>query len=452
MKRLITIPLATLAALALAFALLAPKLLGFSATQLPAAVRVATGMGAKLACSAYFVSGFDKDRILEDLASYSPANRLLDLEYGAQSVTATLFGLGKTSATFRKDLGCSLDIGNTAPLNTVRAPAPIAVDAPWPAGDKLDSIDPALQLRLDAILAKDNGAGLDTRALVVVQDGKLVAESYGPGIDARTPLLGWSMGKSVTAMLYGRMEALEIANSAGTPLFSSWADDARAKIEMDDLLHMASGLQFDETYAPGSDSTRMLFNAHSASDVAMDSPALHTPGQHFSYSSGTTNLIARWVHDQLGGSAQESINFLHRELLQPLGMQHTILETDPSGVFVGSSYIYASGRDWARLGQVMLDKGEMNGQRILSEDWVARAQAPNNSENDPRYGYQFWLNGGGDALRFPELPADAYFMLGNREQALMISPATGTVIVRVGWTATDYPTGENFSQLLPASH
>ncbi|MFC6981513.1 serine hydrolase domain-containing protein [Microbulbifer taiwanensis] len=212
---------------------------------------------------------------------------------------------------------------------------------------------------------------------------------------------------------------------------------------------MASGLDFDETYAPGSDATKMLFNAHSASDIALASRTAHAPGEHFSYSSGTTNLIARWIHERLGGDVQTSLDFFQREILQPLGMAHTVFEVDPSGVFVGSSYIYASGRDWARLGQLMLNRGQWQGAQVLSDDWVARAAAPNTSANEPRYGYQFWLNGGGEELRYPQLPADAYFMLGNREQAVMISPSTKTVVVRLGWSASEYPTGENFAGLLP---
>ncbi|WP_323845997.1 serine hydrolase [Microbulbifer magnicolonia] len=449
MKKTITILLGGAAALLLALALLAPSLLGFSVTQLGSAVRVATGMGAKLACSARFVSGFGEARILDDLASYSPANRLLDLQYGDNTVSAALLGMGETSASYREGLGCALDIGDTGALDKVRLQPVVTNGEEWPLGNGVSTIDGELQRRVEAQVARDNAAGLQTRALVVVQAGRLVAEAYGAGIDAQTPLLGWSMGKSLTAMMQGRMETLGLADGSARPVFAAWEGDERADIALEDLLHMSSGLDFDETYAPGSDSTRMLFSAHSASDVAMVSPAAFAPGAHFSYSSGTTNLIARWMHEQLGGDVQASLDFFQNEILQPLGMAHTVFEVDPSGVFVGSSYIYASGRDWARLGQLMLNRGEWNGEQLLSADWVARAATPNGSANEPRYGYQFWLNGGGDALRYPQLPADAYFMQGNRAQVVMISPSTNTVVVRLGWSAGKYPTGENFAELLP---
>jgi CubicO group peptidase (beta-lactamase class C family) len=442
--------LATLACLGLALALLAPTLLGFSITQLGNAVNVATGMGAKLACSGRFVSGFSEAQNLEDLASYSPANRLLDLRYedNPKRVTATLLGLGETSASYRPGLGCTLDIGDTSALDRISI-APLAVNnTAWPEGNNAPHIDSELQQLLDGIVASDNAAGLQTRAMLVVQNGKLVAESYGEGVSAETPLLGWSMGKSLTSMMIGRLQALRPELSISQPLFPEWSD-ARGDVSLENLLQMSSGLDFDETYAPGSDATRMLFNARSASGVALQSLLKYSPGEHFSYSSGTTNLLARWTYQQLGGTAQAATDFFQQQILAPLGMRHTVFEVDASGVFVGSSYIYASARDWGRLGLLMQNRGNWNGEQLLAEEWVNAAQRPNHSSNDPRYGYQFWLNGGGEELRFPELPQDSYFMLGNRQQVVMISPSTNTVIVRLGWSAGDYPTGQNFAKLLP---
>ena len=450
MKKITLTLLVSLAGLTLVFALLAPMLLGFPVTQLGNAVGVATGMGAKLACSGRYISGFSETRNLDDLASYSPANRLLDLHYDndIQRVTATLLGMGKTSATFRPGLGCALDIGDTAALDQVAvAPIPESSGA-WPTGDRATHINPELQRTLDRIMAQDNQAGRNTRALLVVRNGQLVAESYAEGISAETPLLGWSMGKSLTAMMVARYQALEPQLKVTSPVFPQWSDDRR-QITLENLLQMSSGLDFDETYAPGSDATRMLFNAHSASDVAMQSTLAHTPGEHFSYSSGTTNLLARWLYEQLGATPQANLEFFREQILAPLGMRHTTFEVDASGVFVGSSYIYASARDWARLGLLMLDDGQWNGEQLLPEGWVATASSPNQSANDPAYGYQFWLNRGGESARFPELPEDSYFMLGNRKQVVMVSPSTSTVIVRLGWSAGDYPTGRNFAQLLP---
>jgi CubicO group peptidase (beta-lactamase class C family) len=127
-------------------------------------------------------------------------------------------------------------------------------------------------------------------------------------------------------------------------------------------------------------------------------------------------------------------------------MAHTTLELDSNGVFVGSSNIYSSGRDWARLGQLMLNKGELNGYRVMSEQWVEMATRPNKSDNERAYGYQVWLNRGDEQLRWPEVPADAYSFTGNRGQRVMIVPSKQLVIVRLGWSSTSYPVNDRFPQ------
>jgi len=437
------------AAVVLAGAVLAaPSLLGFSLWRLGDALAVATGMGAKLGCSAYFVSGQEPQQIIEDLASYTPINRRLTLDFGDNRVHASLFGLAPASATWRPGLGCTLDIGDTAALDHLLVGADRAGAAPGLTFAQAE--EPALQAALAALLAADQAAGLQTRALLVLQDGKLVAEGYAEGFGPDSSLLGWSMGKSVLAILLGRMEALGLLPAdPPTPLFAAWAVDERRDVTLEQLLQMTSGLDWDETYAPGSDSTRMLFQAHSAAGVALASPLVQPPGTFFYYSSGTSNLLAQYLHDRLGGP-QAQLDFLHSALLQPLGLQHTLLEMDSAGVLVGSSYVYSSARDWARLGQLLLDGGRLNGELLLPADWVVRATGPNASGNDPRYGYQLWLNRGGDSLRWPELPEDAYAMQGNRGQVVMMVPSRRAVLVRLGWTAGDYPVSTALSQLLAA--
>ena len=435
----------TFAVIALFFA--APSLLGFSLLKIGDAIKVSTGMSAELACSAKFISGFDDQQIVDDLATYSPVNRLVKLIYSPTQVTATLFGMAKTTASYRDGLGCTLNIGDTHALNSVKVVKLAASNKEWPQGISVTHIEPLVQKKLDEMLVADNKQGLDSRAMLIIKNGDIIAESYGHNITAQTPLLGWSMGKSITSIILGRMQQLGMVNMNNSQLFKSWQDQ-RKQVTLINLLQMSSGLKFDETYAPGSDSTHMLFSAHSASDVAMASPLSAKPGKHFSYSSGTTNLLSRYIHQQLGNSTQADVNFYQQQLYNPLGMTHTTFEVDPSGVFVGSSYIYASGRDWARLGLLMLNKGYINQQRLLSEQWVMAASSPNSSDNDKRYGYQFWLNAGEQQLRWPSLPSDAYAMLGNRKQSVMIIPSEQIVFVRIGWTKGKYPLDKNYQQLL----
>ncbi|EAT12679.1 serine hydrolase [Bermanella marisrubri] len=439
---------------AITFALIAVVLvsvpqyfLGFSIWHLGSAVNVATGLGAKLACSARFISGFDEQQSLQDVVSYSPAAALLDLtfDYENNTVQAELFGMAKTIAKYRKGLGCTLEIGDTHALDQVALP--IASDKINPQEETWVDIDEQLQEKVSSILKQDNRNGYQTRALLVVKDQRVVAETYAEGIDARTPLMGWSMGKSLTAMLIGRYAYLNPSEPKSVS-FKAWQNDGREKIELEHLLQMTSGLDFDETYAPGSDATHMLFTAGSASNVALNSQLIHEPSTHFSYSSGTTNILARWLYGRTGNSAQSLVDFAYTQLFQPLGMEHTIFEPDASGVFVGSSYIYASARNWARLGLLMANGGIYQGQRLLAEDWVIRAASPNNSQNEKAYGYQFWLNHGDDELRWPSLPKDTYAMLGNRKQHVMVIPSENMVIVRLGWTKSYYPTEVNTKQIL----
>jgi len=429
-----------------------PYFLGFSIWHIGSAVEVATGLGAKIACSARFISEFDEKQSLEDVVSYSPAASLLDMTYNYQQKTvhAELFGMAPTSAQYRKGLGCTLNVADTEHLNQVNVPHVTITSEPWPKGNHVSTLDSSVQSTVNNVLISDNKHGYQTRALLVVKDQNIIAESYADGIDQSTALMGWSMGKSLTAMLIGRY--LYIEGTENTDVnFAAWQKDDRQSIKIEHLLQMTSGLAFDETYAPGSDATDMLFTAPSASDVAMKSPLIHEPSTHFSYSSGTTNLLNRWLFEKTGGTAQDLVDFTYKQLFQPLYMSNTIFEPDASGVFVGSSYIYASARDWARLGLLMKNGGKINGQRVLAEDWVKRATTPNNSKNEKAYGYQFWLNEGDETLRWPALPKDAYAMQGNRSQRVMIIPSEDLVIVRLGWSAKGYPTEDNFTTIMTAS-
>ncbi len=255
------------------------------------------------------------------------------------------------------------------------------------------------------------------------------------------------MAKSLTAIMLGNLEMRGLLNPQRQPVFATWAGDERTAITLNDLLTMTDGLAFEETYEPGDDATQMLFLAPSASDYALQVPSAKTPGKRFNYSSGTANLLAR-LHQDVLGSPQAAYDDFLTHVYEPMGMQNSVLEVDASGTFVGSSYFYASARDWARMGQLMLNGGQLNGTRIVTPDWVARATSPNDSENYRAYGFQWWLNRGNEALRFADLPEDVFFANGNRQQTTMVFPSRDTVIVRLGWTDTLYPVNDRFSRIL----
>ncbi len=445
--------LVALAGAAAALAVLAA--LAAAAGLTPAFVRhgpaVAAGMGAKLLCSAEHVTGQARDAARADLAQYSPLLARLRVRHDpqARAVTASLLGLRPATARFRPGLGCAVDRPGRAGRAALRAPAAPAGDAPWPAGGTADAIDPALDALLEAMLAEDGAAGLDTRALLAARGGRLRAEAYAPGVGPATPLLGWSMAKSLTGVMVGNLALRGLLDLKAPAGFAAWAGDGRAAIRVEHLLTMTDGLAFSERYAPGDDATAMLFTAPSPSDYALARPAARPPGVRFNYSSGSANLLARLHHDVLGGG-QAALDDYMENVHRPMGFAGAVFETDADGVFVGSSYLYAPARDWARLGQLMLDRGEINGRRLVSAAWADRAVSPNGSENGPAYGYQWWLNRGGAAPRWPELPPDAFAAVGNRGQYLMVVPSRDAVLVRLGWTDGGYPVGERFRRALDA--
>jgi CubicO group peptidase (beta-lactamase class C family) len=424
--------------------------LGFTPLFLYHTPGVATGIGAKLACSSKFVSGLSEKQAFEDIVDYSPilANLKLSFNDSERSVTASFFGIWSTVATYRPGLGCALDYPGYTVRDNVDPPVLEPSDDPWPKGERVATIEPARQQVVERILERDNAAGLDTRALLVVQDGRIVAEAYGPGFGPESRLLGWSMGKSITSIFIGHLVHQGKLSLSDNRLFDEWAGDQRGGITLSHLLTMTDGLDFSEVYDPGHDATTMLFLEPDMAAYTVGLKSSYPPGTHFNYSSGTANILSRLVLQHTGGNLQSSLDYIAENIYRPMGISHALFEVDAAGTPVGSSYFYASARDWARAGLLMLNNGVINDHRILSEAYVQQAATPNTSENEKRYGFQFWLNRGGQKLRWPDLPEDTFAAQGNREQRVMIIPSKQTVIVRLGWTKGRYPTNRNFTEIL----
>lgn len=425
--------------------------IGLTPNYLLNAPSVASGIGAKLLCSARYVSGFTPAQAESDLIQYSPILEYLSISYDDDNkqVTTSLLGLAETTASYRNGIGCYTDFsGYTARADYEHRPFSPS-SASWPAGSRVDTILPAWQRLTDSIVSSDNEQGLNTRALLVVHNGEIVAESYAQQTDAETPLLGWSMAKSLSSIMIGNLVYTGQLQEDIQPVFTEWTDDERRDITLQHLLTMTDGLTFVEDYSPGDDVTKMLFTGPAASDYAVSRPLLHEPGSHFHYSSGTATLLSRLYFLNTGASLASSLAAYRQDIARPLGFQHAVFEPDAAGVPVGSSYFFAPARDWARLGQLMLNKGTINGTRVVSEDWIAKSLQPGPAENTSSYGYQWWLNTGGADKRWPSLPETTFSATGNRQQFMMMVPSENLIVVRLGWTSGQYPTDETVSRLLP---
>ncbi|HUT55195.1 MAG TPA: serine hydrolase [bacterium] len=418
---------------------------------------VGTGYTAKVMCSSVFVSGRDPREIEKvDLSPTSGYPISVRLDRQKKQVTASILGLFSKRAVYREGLGCTVVVDvSDEELKAQAAAAPVAPpglsrDLPWPRGGKVDTqnlpsgadrkkLDQALDF---AFTDPAPGRPVGTRAVVVVYQGRIIAERYAPGFSSDTPLLGWSMTKSVTNALVGilvRQGRLDIHEPAPVPQWKG-PDDPRAQITVDQLLRMESGLKFVEEYEKNiaSDVNVMLFNHGDMAAFAADMPLSAEPDSVWSYSSGTSMILARMVRQAVGGTGEDYLAFPRRELFDKLGMSSAVLEPDASGTFAGASYLYASARDWARFGLLFLRDGVWNGERILPQGWVAYSSTPTPAAPHGGYGAQFWLNAGSPGNQedrwLPKLPVDLYSARGHDGQYVTIIPSHDLVVVRLGFT------------------
>ena len=408
-------------------------------------LRVGSGYAAKLMCSGVFVAGRTPESLLaEDLDWFWWLRPRADREQ--RTASSSLLGLGSSTAVYRDGLGCALAVGES--IDALRAqgfdpgPGPDPAVTPWPDGDlgAETSLPAPQRAALDAAVAgafgePDPAAARRTRAVLVLRSGRIAAERYAPGFGAGTPLIGWSMTKSVMATLVGIQVLrgrLDPSAPAGVP---GWEADARAGIQLEHLLRMTSGLDFKERNGAWGDSAPMLFRSRSASGYAARSPLAHPPGTFWSYSSGTSNLLAGILRASQPEGADYH-RFPREALFDRIGMRSAVLETDPAGDFVGSSFSYATARDWARFGLLHAQNGIWQGERLLPEGWVAFVRRPTAASPKGRYGAHWWLNAGSDGAPenrpFPSLPADLFYAAGYEGQFVVIFPSQDLIVVRLG--------------------
>jgi CubicO group peptidase (beta-lactamase class C family) len=410
---------------------------------------IISGYSAKNACSCAFIQGRTKVNInKEELGSMPLSLGSIDINYKDSSVTGTVFGVAKRKAVYRTGFGCTLI--NDLSEDVVRAQkfsVPFVAknyDSIWTKASVQDSasvnITKLNELVATAFQNEFNKKPVLTRALLVVRNNKIIAEKYAPGYDQNSMFLGWSMAKSVTSALIGILVRQgKLSTDQPAPVSEWQANDARQQIRLKDLLQQTSGLDFKEDYSSYSSATNMLFNKGDMGGYVAGLPLKVKPGTEFYYSSGNSNILSRIVRSTVG--EKDYYAFPYDELFHKIGMYHSLLEPDASGTFVGSSYIYASARDYARFGMLYLNDGVWNSERILPEGWVRESVTPPAANRLKNYGYQFWLNGVNEKdpsqKEFPQMPPDFFYADGYGGQRIYIVPSKQLVAVRLGLNKFD---------------
>jgi CubicO group peptidase (beta-lactamase class C family) len=409
------------------------------------AIRVATGAVAHNVCTKTFVSGLDPQTIFSETIARDGLRRLrrvlrFHVDRAAKTVDASVAGLLASHAVFHDGLGCVLLHGSEpyiakSDIDALKVPKSPPLLAEIAGPDIVQPSDSALKAALDhAFEEPAEPPYRRTKAVVVVHDGKVIAERYADGIGVDTPLMGFSMTKSVVSALIGIMTQQGLTSPSLPAPVPEWrgASDPRREIEVEHLLRMTTGLALDETNSGFDPSSQMVYLHNDMAGFAVKAAVIAPPGTRWHYSSATTQILARAIRDAVGGPEQ-TLAFAWRELFNPLGMRNVTLEFDGAGTLQGSTYMLASARDWAKFGLLYLNDGVVGGKRILHEDWVDFSAA---ATLDTDYGAGFWTNRSEHADAKGRvragIPRDAFFASGDLGQRIVIMPSQHLVVVRLG--------------------
>ena len=415
---------------------------------------------AKIMCSAVFITGLDADFAAENVgyftSPYSERSKVSKpvIDRANSAVHITMPNGVTRTAKYLGDQGCvTLPIGEDSGSFTpqrIGSRLPDPSTQPWPMGDVLPSeplpaeIDASkLQEAIDAAFEPAEGM---TAAFVVTWKGRLIGERYGDGIAVDTSLESWSMGKSLTATLMGvliQQGVYDLEQPAPVPEWQT-PGDQRQNIRIVDILQMSSGLRIiapqDPDYDPAGpypDHVYLYTGSVDSFHYAATRPLQWPPGTVGRYHNSNPVLINYLIRLGVENRGDDYLSFPRRALFDKIGVRTMVMETDPFGNFLTQGYEFASGRDWARLGNLYLQDGVWNGERILPEgyaDFVSTLAPAWEADKRPVYGAFFWLNRDAGELRAPPfpVPSDSYYMAGAGGQTTLIIPSHDLVVVRLG--------------------
>ena len=427
------------------------SVLALSAARARDVPKVATGFVANILCTETFVSGQTPERVLSDTTDAMPGAWLINWALNVtvdtlrRDVTVSLLGLGKSHAIYREGLGCYLDHGDAVaqialPNADLQQPA-LLPDIAGPA--VVAPATPQLAAALGRAFAEpEQGPRRHTRAVVVLKDGRVVAERYADGFGADTPILGFSATKSVISALTGILVRKGALTRDKPVPIAAWqgAGDSRGAITVDHLLRHTAGLAIGSSLeaslgAAFEPVNRMKYMESDMAGYAESLDLATPPGSAWNYNDGNFVILSHLIRNAAGGKAADVVRFARQELFAPLGMRNVTIEFDASGNPEGSSQMLASARDWARFGALYLGDGVVGGKRILPEGWVNYSAAPTKNAW-VGYGAGFWTNLGdsfGATYRVEHgWPRDAFFAKGTIGQYVIIIPSEKLVIVRLG--------------------
>ena len=431
----------------------------------------ALGYVAKVTCSQVFLGGLTPEAAVAELPDLTITKVIrTTVDVPAGQVRAAIPGLASRMALYHEGLGCTLvpTDGRMADFPELSAPVPVTPEIaaqPWPEGELVEPVEPPAvdAARLEAAISRafaepGHTVARQTRAVVVVHHGRIIAERYADGFGPAIRFPGWSMTKSVGSALVGILVGQGRLRLDSASLFPAWRaeGDPRGAITLGQLMWMSDGLAHDESYTPTGGATRLLFGARDIAATAAATAARNLPGSTWYYSSATANLISKVVRETVGGTLTDYLTFPRRALFDRIGMRSAVLEPDATGLFVASSFMYATARDWARFGLLFLRDGVWEGERILPEGWVRYSVTPAPAAPLGEYGAQWWLNAGAakDSTHrpLPNLPREFYRAAGFEGQMVGVVPSADLVVVRLGLSRPDqaFDPGELMSGVLAA--
>ena len=389
---------------------------------------IITGYAAKNLASAVFISGRNQADVeaLDLNFSFIKFN-WSEIDFEKKTVTSR-FLWAKSTAAYREGYGVTLLRGKDREA-FLKGKYPLPRDS---YADYLEPGDEEVSARLEPIakaLVEDRSYNGHPFAFVVLHKGKIVAEKYDKGISAETQLLSWSMAKSFTSALTGIMAGDGLVDIDAPLDLPQWQGDGRKDITLKDLLQMQSGLRWNEDYGNRSDVNLMLHREPDMGLYALEAPLEYAPGTHWYYSSGSTNLVMRYLRGKFP-SEEAFLRYMRERLFAPLAISNPHFEPDMSGIPVGSSYLYVTARDYARFGRMYLEDGCVGDRRILPEGWVDFTRTPA-SASEGQYGAFFWLNRSGT---YPDAPEDTFMCQGHDGQQIFMVPSKDLVVVVLGYS------------------